>query len=221
MGGSVAEVWSYGCELMSEKEESSQNLPSHVALQFKHTFPLGILALIQEAFVRGINIITIRSGTGTVNSESLQNYSELLEKLCNWDFVSSSQVKVTVLGQWYSVPDSLIEQIKKISSSTQDYDARFLTICINYDGKEEITNACKLIAKQVQLGKLRPEEIDQETIKENLYSSYFVPPDLVITEKKQALQGMLLWDAADATVCKVDVLNTETLRTAIKNWAKE
>lgn len=209
----------------NEKYTSSPNspvrIPVHVALQFSHTFPLGILTLIQEAFAYGINIITIRSGTGTVDSESLQNYSELLDKLGNWDFISSSQVKVTVLGEWYAVPDSLIESIKNITSATQDYDARFLTICINYDGKEEITNACRLIAKQVQLGKLHPEEIDQETIKENLYSSYFVPPDLVITEKKQALHGILLWDAADATVCRVEVLNTETLNTAMKNWTKE
>ena len=84
---------------------------------------------------------------------------------------------------------------------TKDYDSFFLNLCINYDGQEEIVDSCKLIGRQIAAGKLAPESITKEVIKENCYSSYFIPPDLIIkTGLKTKIAGVLLWDSLNATI---------------------
>jgi len=49
--------------------------------------------------------------------------------------------------------------------------------------------------------------ISKKDIKENLYSSYFIPPDyMVINSGKRSLDGFLLWDCANAKIYFSDKL---------------
>ena len=86
---------------------------------------------------------------------------------------------------------------KQVIESTKDYDFFFTNFCINYSGHDEIVDACRLIARQVKAGKIDPNSISRETIKENLYSSYFIPPDLIIKNGKATISGLLLWDSVN------------------------
>ena len=48
----------------------------------------------------------------------------------------------------------------------------------------------------MQAGNIEPDSINKAMIKENLYSSYFIPPDILIkTGKKHQTFGFLLWDS--------------------------
>jgi len=114
------------------------------------------------------------------------------------ELVHQNKVKISVLGKWYDLPDRVIEPIKKTIEATKDYDDFFVNFCINYSGQEEIVDACKLIARQVKAGKLDPDNINKELIKENIYSSYFLPPDLIIKNGLKRQSGLLLWDSVDS-----------------------
>jgi undecaprenyl diphosphate synthase len=95
----------------------------------------------------------------------------------------------------------MIESIKKIIDSTKDYDNYFVNFCINYDGQEEIVDACKMVARRVKLGKIEVDSITKETIKDDLYSSYFLPPDFIfVTGKKRSVSGFLLWDSVNSEI---------------------
>jgi undecaprenyl diphosphate synthase len=133
--------------------------------------------------------------------------TEFFNLLLGWSFIQENQIKVSILGKWYDLPMRVVEPIKKLIADTKDYDKYFLNLCINYDGREEIVDACKLIAKQVKLDKVAAENIDKALIKENIYASYFLPPDLMIkTGKKKTLNGFLLWDSTNAKVYFSEVL---------------
>ena len=139
------------------------------------------------------------------DSERFLIFKELLIKFFNRikdsKLVHSHMVKVSVLGKWYDLPYSLVEPIKNTIDITREYDSFFLNLCINYHGQEEIVDACKLIARKVKAEKLDPDSIDSETIKDNIYSSYFIPPDvIVVTGKKKYFAGILLWDSSRSII---------------------
>jgi len=137
------------------------------------------------------------------NSEQFQLYREklvdFLSELREYQLIHENKVKISVWGKWYNLPSNIVEHIKFLIDETKDYDGFFLNLCINYNGQEEIVDACKLIARKVRAEKLEPEAISKELLKENLYCSAFLPPDLIIiTGYRKELSGLLLWDAAFA-----------------------
>ena len=114
------------------------------------------------------------------------------------ELIHQNKIKISVLGKWYDLPDRVIELIKKTIEATKDYDDFFVNFCINYNGQEEIVDACKLIARQVKAGKLDPDNISKDLIKENIYSSYFLPPELIIKNGLKMQSGLLLWDSVNS-----------------------
>lgn len=110
-----------------------------------------------------------------------------------------NKIKISALGKWYELPERLLNAVKDIVTSTKDYDGFFVNFCINYNGREEIADACRIIARMVKVDKLDPETINKENIKENIYSSGFLPPDIiVVSSARKKTNGFLLWDSADS-----------------------
>ena len=155
----------------------------------------------------GIPLFTIQGLSETSHKDS-EHYSLLLDALViflqelgKFPPVHKHKVKISVLGKWYALPGKIIDPIKSIIDETKDYDSFFFNLCINYNGQEEIVDACKLIGRQVRADKLDPEGITKDIIKEHCYSSYFLPPQLMIkTGVTQTIPGLLLWDSS---LCKI------------------
>ncbi len=120
--------------------------------------------------------------------------------LCDNAIIKEHKIKISIFGKWYNLPGKVVESLKNVIENTKEYDSFFLNFCINYDGQEEIVDACKLLAKQVELGKIDPEMITKETIKENIYSSYFLAPDLILIYGEKKLSGLLLWDSINSRI---------------------
>ena len=45
-----------------------------------------------------------------------------------------------------------------------------------------------------------PGAISQELIKENLSTSYFMPPDILVINGEKRLDGFMLWDSSDSRI---------------------
>jgi len=138
-------------------------------------------------------------------SSTLDGFTRFLSTTFFLALVKKYKIKTTFLGKWYDLPDNSVNIIKKIIDETKEYDSFFLNFCINYSGKEEIIDAIKLIAKHLDQKKVSPELIDQNYLKENLYSSYFIPPDLyLIIGNKNKNSGLLLWDSENSKMLFVN-----------------
>ena len=58
--------------------------------------------------------------------------------------------------------------------------------------------------------KMDVDQIDMEMIKDNIYSSYFLPPDLIVkTGTGRRLHGFLLWDSSTSVIYFSNVLWNE------------
>ncbi len=160
-----------------------------------------ILALVFESKIPIVTIHLLPSGAMAREEfePAIDSMEEFFALLKDDESIHSHQAKVSVLGKWYDLPSRLVESIKAVVDSTKDYDKFFLNFCVNYDGQGELVDACRIISMKVKADKLDTESITADTLKENLYTSYFIPPELIIvTGEEKKPYGFLLWDSASS-----------------------
>ena len=207
-------------ELIKKRKEDGTKIPLHVGLTvngirqwceknnkdydfgYEKSFA-NISQIIESQINNNIRILTVYVLPKFLSDpDLLYSYiSKFLKDLRSSSMIHDNQVKISIIGKWYDLPNDIVAEIKETITETRDYDRFFLNFCINYNGHEEIVDACKLIAKKVQSEKLDPESISASTIKDNIYTSYFIPPDMIIkTGLKKQLFGFLLWDSARAKI---------------------
>jgi len=197
-------------------------LPRHIALvtKGKHIYAEKHKIPIEKVYKRSNIIIlsTIASSVKlnipittfyllSIKGKELEHFSTVMDSLTEFfndlaskELIHKNQIKISVLGKWYDLPGKFVDSIKNIIEKTKEYDSYFVNFCINYDGQEEIVDAVRLISRQIKADKLDAELINKELIKENTYSSYFLPPGLIIINGSKRTSDLLLWDSPNAKV---------------------
>jgi undecaprenyl diphosphate synthase len=117
---------------------------------------------------------------------------EFFNHLINDPRIHENQVRVFVIGRWYEIDSELADTFRQLIDKTKDYDKFFLNFCINYDGQEEVLGAIRLIVRKILAEKLKEEDLTSAIVKENTYTSYFPPPELII-EPGMKYSGIMLW----------------------------
>jgi len=108
-----------------------------------------------------------------------------------------NNIKINFIGRLNDLPNSLNEKINELSESTKKNNKLILNIAINYGGKAEIIDAIKSIALKIIEGKLNIEEINENTIRDNLYTQNLPDPDLLIrTAGEMRISNFMIWQIA-------------------------
>lgn len=118
-------------------------------------------------------------------------------------------VAVRVLGDLSVLPADIQRQIDEVRAlaDTLGEDAATASLCINYGGRDEIKNAVRALAHDVQVGRLRPEDITEDTISAHLYTAHMPDPDLIIRPSGEVrTSNFLLWQSAYSEYYFTDVL---------------
>ncbi len=108
------------------------------------------------------------------------------------------QTRVSIIGQWYD--SDFVDLAKEIVNNTEMHDKNFLNLLVKYDGHEEILSAIKVLIKKIALRKISLKELNLENVKESIYSSYFVTPDIIIQTGKPRFGGSFLWDSKSSCI---------------------
>lgn len=99
-------------------------------------------------------------------------------------------MKIQVIGQKERLPKPLQEEIAKTEEMTKDNNRMKLNFALSYGGRAELVSVFKNIVKK----KIDPEQITEQTISDNLWTSDL---DLIIrTGKEQRISNFLIWQAA-------------------------
>jgi undecaprenyl diphosphate synthase len=110
-------------------------------------------------------------------------------------------VRIQFVGNLSVLPRSLQKEIERSTTETQSNAGIQFTVATNYGGRQEILQACRAIATQVQQGQLQPEEIDEALFSRHLYTANLCDPDLLIrTSGEMRLSNFLLWQIAYAEI---------------------
>ncbi|MCK4670709.1 MAG: undecaprenyl diphosphate synthase family protein [Nanoarchaeota archaeon] len=156
-----------------------------------------VVEMIKYQITNMMPVLTIGFHKDTQN----EKLAEFFKFYLNKNFLRENKIKVSFLGKWYDLPSVLVEEFKDILDTTKEFDAYFLNFVINYDGQQEIVDACQILARQIVADKIDIESVKESTIKENIYSSYFVPPDVIIkTGNEKRLGGFMLWDSRNSKI---------------------
>jgi undecaprenyl diphosphate synthase len=116
-------------------------------------------------------------------------------------------VQIRWAGRRPKLWKSVIEELEKAEEITKRNKKLTLTMCVNYGGRAEISDAVSRIASDVKSRKLDPAKITEKTI-----AKYLDEPDLpdvdlfVRSSGEQRISNFLLWQSAYAEFVFLDTL---------------
>ena len=133
-------------------------------------------------------------------------------------------IRFRQIGRMDNLPDPVLEEVQITLDQTHRNDGLTLVLALNYGSRAEITDAVQAIAREVQSGLLRPEDIDECTIARHLYTAGMPDPDLLIrTAGEMRVSNYLLWQISYAELFVSAVLwpdfTVADLHEAIRSFA--
>mgnify|MGYP001771262995 FL=1 len=116
-------------------------------------------------------------------------------------------IVVRFLGDVSAFSAPLRELITETQELSANRSGMVLNIAMNYGGRAELTHAFQVLARRVQEGSLRPEDITEERISSALYTAGQPDPDLIIRPSgEHRTSNFLLWQSAYAEYVIMDIL---------------
>ena len=123
------------------------------------------------------------------------------------DQLNAWGVRVRWAGRRPRLWASVIKELQFAEQLTRDNDVLTLTMCVNYGGRNEITDAVRAIAEDVAAGRLKPSGISERTIQKNLYAPDLPDVDLFVRSSgEQRLSNFMPWQSAYAEMVFLDTL---------------
>ncbi|KAI3839423.1 hypothetical protein MKX03_017546 [Papaver bracteatum] len=108
-------------------------------------------------------------------------------------------VRLSVIGESMNLPESLQRWITKATETTKNNSKLHVIMAINYGGRQDIIQACQKISHKVKDGVIKPEDIDETLLNQELGTNCteFPYPDLLIrTSGEQRISNFLMWQLA-------------------------
>ncbi|NTJ64305.1 isoprenyl transferase [Agrobacterium rhizogenes] len=106
-------------------------------------------------------------------------------------------VRIRVIGDRTGLRGDILPLLIEAEETTRNNTALTLVIAFNYGSRDEITRAFAGLAKDVEAGRLRPQDITPELVDTRLDTAGIPDPDLIIrTSGEERLSNFLLWQAA-------------------------
>lgn len=116
-------------------------------------------------------------------------------------------VKMQVIGDIESLPPGCQKELQESIDLTAKNERVTLILALSYSSKWEITDAMKKIARKVEKGEIKADEINSRLIDEHLNTKNYPDPELMIrTSGEHRISNFLLWQLAYAEFYFTDVL---------------
>lgn len=118
-----------------------------------------------------------------------------------------NDIRLSTIGRFDQLPASVQKELQEVIEKTSGNKRMNLVLALSYGAREEIIRATKKIAESVQNNSLQIEEINENTIQQNLYTQELPDVDLVIrTGGEERISNFLLWQIAYAELYFTPVL---------------
>lgn len=203
------------------KNINKDNIPEHVAVIMdgngrwakKHGFLRSIghkngvksVREVVEASVElGISILTLYAfSTENWNrpKTEVNMLMELLVSALNKELPTfqKNNIQLQTIGETDTLPSRCQTKLNEVIKKTSDNTGLKLVLALSYSSKLEIVNSIKSIAQKIKNNTINPEDINESYISNELYTSAYPDPDLLIrTSGEYRISNFLLWQIAYA-----------------------
>jgi len=118
-----------------------------------------------------------------------------------------NNIRFRQIGRLENLPEPVLGEMEQTLRETENNNGLTLVLALNYGSRAEIADAVREIAREVANGSLKPEQIDQQTISDHLYTAGMPDPDLLIrTAGEMRVSNYLLWQISYAELVVSPVL---------------
>ena len=196
-------------------------LPRHVAIimdgngrwakQHKIQVALGhrkgvetLRAIIRESSDLGIESLTLYAFSTANWRRSPEEVSALMGLLLEYftseiDELDEKNVRIRILGDKDGMPEKQRVALYNAEERTKNNTGLNLNLAINYGGRAELVRAAQVLAAKAVRGEIKPEDIDEAALSNELYTKGQPDVDLLIrTSGEMRLSNFLLYQCAYA-----------------------
>ena len=168
--------------------------------------------IVRECRKRGVEALTLYSFSTENWSRPREEVSALMALLKR--FVMSERrelmdqgIQVRVIGQMGRIPLFVRKPLRALCKDSATNSGMTLTLALSYGGRADIVAAVQAVARDVQAGRLAPEQIVEASIEEHLSTTGLPDPDLLIrTSGEMRISNFLLWQLAYTEIYVTDTL---------------
>ena len=189
---------------------------------------MALRATVKAAAERGVKYLTVYAFSTENWGRPQAEVDALMELVCtgvemNTPELCQEGVRVEIIGDRSRFSQKVNDALDRITGKTAQGERMTLALALNYSSRSELTMAMQSIARRVELGELKAEEIDEQTISKALYTATMPDPDLIIrTSGEYRLSNFLMWQASYAEFYFIDTLwpdfGEEELKKAVEAY---
>ena len=124
---------------------------------------------------------------------------ELLEKYLNESVSSMAEknIRLNFFGDLSRLSLRLLALVEKTRKISENCTGLCVHVCLNYGGRQEIVRAARAAAEEALVGRVCPENIDENYLSSFMYSKGIPDPDLIIRPGREVrISNFLLWQCA-------------------------
>src|SRR5215467_7617307 len=135
-----------------------------------------------ELGIRVLTLYAFSSENWNRPRHEVSTLMSLLERSIDRELpeLMARNVRFRVIGRPNGVPAAVKRGIEHVVRSTAPNTGLTLVMAFNYGGRDELIDACRALAREVEAGRLRPEQIDEARMSGALYTEDVPDPDLLI-----------------------------------------
>lgn len=135
-----------------------------------------------------------------------------------------NNIRYMHIGRREGLPQTVLDELDETIRITASNTGLKLAVAINYGSRAEIVDAVRILADKVKAGQFEPDEIDEETIAQHLYTTGLPDPDLLIrTAGEMRISNYLLWQISYAELYVTEAywpqFDIDQLHLAIREFA--
>ena len=171
-----------------------------------------VQATIEAAVRCGVEVLTLYSFSTENWSRPKAEVAALMALFEDYmvsekDRLVEQGIRYRRLGRREGLPAGVLARSDRLEADTAPGSSMTLQIAINYGSRQEITDAARRLAIDVAMGRMNPDEINEDALSERLLTAHVPDPDLIIRTGGEArLSNFLLWQSSYAELVIQDEL---------------
>lgn len=184
-----------------------QNMPTAIGHKKGVSSLKKVIKLAAEWNIKYITVYAFSTENWNRPKEEVSFLMNLLYKTLQTELNEMLQknVKIRIIGDLEPLDEKLRQILEDSMKKSQNNDGVNLQIAINYGARNEILQAVKKIAKKIEQNELKPEQLTEKEIENNLYTAGIPAPDLLVrTGGEYRISNYLLWQIAYSEILITD-----------------
>lgn len=158
-----------------------------------------VIEIIRAASKIGIRYLTLYSFSKENWQRPKAEVSFLMNLLSDYldkklQEIKDNNMVFNTIGDLNDIPEVIRRKIVKGQEDTRHNTGMVITFALSYSSRDELTKACREIARLAAENQLDPETITEQTIAGHLYTHNLPDPDLLIrTSGEMRISNFMLW----------------------------